>query len=63
MQIVAFITEPTTARAILTPLGEPMRPPIMASPRGPPLWDAERDGFDSHAQPAPAYEFDQRIAW
>ena len=35
-------------------------------PLGPPLWelpDAARDHFDSQAQPAPAYEFDQRIAW
>jgi hypothetical protein len=34
--------------------------------RGPPLWemqDAGRDEFDPQAQPAPDYEFDQRIAW
>jgi len=33
--------------------------------RGPPLWempDAGKDRFDPQAQPAPDYEFDQRIA-
>ena len=33
---------------------------------GPPLWDlpdAGAGGFDPHAQPAPEYAFDQRIAW
>ena len=39
MRIVAFITEPTTVRAILDHLGEPIRPPIIAPARGPPLWD------------------------
>jgi hypothetical protein len=60
MRIVAFITEPTTVRAILDHLGEPIRPPIIAPARGPPLWDvpdAAGDGFDSQAQPAPAYQF------
>jgi len=64
MRIVAFITEPTTVRAILAHLGEPIHPPIIALARGPPLWDvpdAAGDGF--HSQPAPAYEFDQRITW
>jgi hypothetical protein len=66
MRIVAFITEPTTVRAILDHLGEPIRPPIIAPARGPPLWDvpdAAGDGFDSQAQPAPAYPFDPRITW
>ncbi len=66
MRIVAIITEPSSVRAILAHLGEPIRPPTTAPARGPPLWDlpdAARDQFDSHAQPAPAYEFDQRIAW
>jgi hypothetical protein len=38
----------------------------MAPARGPPLWemqDAGQDEFDLQAQPAPDYEFDQRIAW
>jgi hypothetical protein len=66
MRIVAFITDPTPVRAILAHLGEPIRPPVIAPARGPPLWDMPetgRDGFDSQAQPAPEYEFDQRIAW
>ena len=37
-----------------------------APARGPPLWempDVGQRGFDPQAQPAPDYEFDQRIAW
>ena len=66
MQIVAFITEPPTVRAILAHLGEPIRPPVIAPARAPPLWDRPEGGqgdFDPYAQPEPAYEFDQRIAW
>jgi len=44
------------------------RPVAQLSPgRGPPLWaaaDAEHDpAADPLLQPAPAFEFDQRIAW
>ncbi|MGB7990389.1 MAG: transposase [Candidatus Methylophosphatis roskildensis] len=66
MQIIAFITEAVSLRQILAHLGEPTSPPRMAPARGPPLWempDAEHSPFDPHAQPAPDYEFDQRIAW
>ena len=66
MRIVGFITDPSTVRAILVHLGEPVRPPAIAPARGPPLWDlpdAAWDHFDPQAQPAPAYEFDQRVAW
>ncbi len=66
MRIVAFITDPSTVHAILAPLGEPIRPPAIAPARGPPLWDmpeAARGQLDPQAQPAPAYQFDQRIAW
>src|SRR5262245_4793471 len=38
----------------------------VAPARGPPLSDmrdARAAGFDPKAQPAPEYEFDQRIAW
>jgi len=34
--------------------------------RGPPLWEMQETGpdtLDPQAQPAPDYEFDQRIAW
>ncbi len=66
MRSIAFITDAPTVRDILVHLGEPTAPPRIAPARGPPLWDAADAGtgdFDSHAQPAPAYAFDQRIAW
>jgi len=70
MRIIAFITDPTTVRDILAHLGEPIRAPIVAPARGPPLWAAvdaaPSDAFalaDTVALPPPAYAFDQRIAW
>jgi len=66
MRIIAFITDGPTVRDILDHLGEPTAPPRIARARGPPLWDlpdAGVGGFAPHAQPAPEYEFDQRIAW
>ncbi|MCQ1548891.1 MAG: hypothetical protein NOF05_08730 [Candidatus Accumulibacter phosphatis] len=55
-------------RESLGHLGEPTSPPTLAPARGPPRWElpltgqAERE-IDPQAQPAPDYEFDQRIAW
>ena len=66
MKIIAFITVGTVIRQILGHLDEPTSPPRLMPARGPPLWnlpDAARDPLDPQAQPAPAYEFDQRIAW
>lgn len=66
MRIIAFIIEAHVVRKILTHLGEPTSPPRMAPARGPPLWEALMTGQSSNdplAQPEPAYEFDQRIAW
>jgi hypothetical protein len=66
IRIIAFISEALAVREILTYLGEPTSPPRMAPARGPPLWemaDAGQGQFDPNAQPAPDYEFDQRIAW
>jgi hypothetical protein len=66
MRIIAFITEGTAIREILDHLGEPISPPRLAPARGPPLWDlpsGESGDIDPQAQPAPDYEFDQRIAW
>ena len=66
MRVIAFLTDPVAVRAILAHLGEPTAPPRIAPARGPPLWDLPDAGtgdFDPHAQPAPEYEFDQRIAW
>jgi len=66
MCIIAFITDPAAVRDLLAHCGEPTAPPRIAPTRGPPLWDlpyAKPGGFDPHAQPAPEYAFDQRIAW
>ncbi|MBK9115549.1 MAG: transposase [Betaproteobacteria bacterium] len=66
MRIIAFITDPSTLHGLLRHLGEPTAPPRIAPALGPPLWDlsdATTGDCDPHAQPAPAYEFDQRVAW
>jgi hypothetical protein len=52
-------------RDILAHLCGATSPPRLMSARGPPLWqmpDAGQDEYDPQAQPAPNYEFDQRIA-
>ena len=72
MRIIAFITEAVVIRKILGHLGEPTAPPAIKPARGPPLWEMPGSepgeagwpgAIDPQAQPAPAYEFDQRIAW
>ena len=66
MQIVAFLTDPTSVREMLAHLGEPIRPPVIAPARALTLWDMRDAGqgdFDPSAQPPPTYEFGQRIAW
>ena len=66
MRIIAFITDASVIRDILVHLGEPIAPPRVAPARGPPLWDlpaAGEGGGAPVAQPAPAYAFDQRVAW
>ncbi len=66
MRIIASITDRGTVRDILIHLGEPISAPTIAPARGPPLWEMPRAGhraIDPQAQPAPDYEFDQRIAW
>lgn len=53
-------------RGILAHLGEATLPPRRAPARDPPLWgmpDAGQGEFAPQVQPAPDYEFDQRIAW
>ncbi|MDP2759263.1 MAG: hypothetical protein Q8O64_02490 [Sideroxyarcus sp.] len=40
MWIIAFITEGSSVREILDPLGESAQPPRIAPARGPPLWEA-----------------------
>ena len=68
MRIIAFISDACVVGEILSLLGEPTSPPPIAPARGPPPWevadaDAEQGEFDPQAQPAPDYQFDQRIAW
>ena len=71
MRIIAFITDASTVRKILDHLGESAQPPRIAPARGPQLWEAamasEQAGndpeWDMSAEPEPAFEFDQRIAW
>ena len=72
MRIIAFITEAVVIRKILGHLAEPTAPPTIKPARGPPLWEMPGSepgeagwpgAIDPQAQPAPAYEFDQRIAW
>ena len=73
MRIIAFVTEQPSIHQILEQLGQPSSPPAVARARAPPLWErAETEPgasdpwaspFDPQAQPAPDYEFDQRIAW
>ncbi len=66
MRIIALLTDRLAVRATLAHLGEPTAPPRIAPARGPPLWDLPDAGtgdFDPHAQPAPEYEFDQRLIW
>ena len=63
---MAFVTDVSAIRNILIHLGEPTAPPRIAPARGPPLWDLPDAGpgtFDPQAQPAPEYEFDQRVTW
>lgn len=64
MRIIAFIDDPTEVKKILTHMGEPATPPLLAPAHGPPLWEAAPPGgADPFAQPMPEFEFDQRIAW
>ena len=39
MEIISFITEAPTVRAILTPIGEPSEAPPISPCRGPPEWE------------------------
>ena len=64
MRIIAFITEPPAIKALLTHLGAPIAPPIVAPARGPPQWDlaveSAPDWVDT-PPPASVFDFDQRI--
>ncbi len=63
MRVIAFVTDPPTSNDILVHLGEPTAPP-RAPARGPLLWNLPEAGPGSfYPQPAPEYEFDQRVTW
>ncbi len=68
MRIIAFINEAATVTQILEHIGEATQPPRIAPARGPPLLEAAEPAgndpqWDASAQPAPEFEFDQRIVW
>jgi hypothetical protein len=52
MGIFTFITEAALVRDTLRGLGKPLTPPTAAPAR-----------VSEQVQPAPEYEFDQRLAW
>jgi hypothetical protein len=67
MELIAFVTEPSSVKAILGHLGLPIEAPRVAPARGPP---DDSPGLDqsSHVDPStpdpvPEYEFDQRLSW
>lgn len=73
MCIIAFITHSADVRQVLDHIGVNSKPPHIAPAHGSPLWD-EADALagegnkvgpdcDLAAQPAPAFEVDQRIHW
>jgi hypothetical protein len=64
MEIIAFITEAPTVRAILEHIGEPSAAAPISPCRGPPEWEM----FDQTVEidpihPEPEYDFDQRVSW
>jgi hypothetical protein len=64
MRIIAFVTETTAIERILTHMGEPIRPPPIASARGPPAWeDFDQREAAVFGEVIPAYEFDQTVSW
>ncbi len=66
MRIIAFINDAMAVCEILAHLGEATSPAPLMPARGPPLWemaDAGQGEFGPQAQPAPDFEFDQRIVW
>lgn len=57
MRLIAFLTEPSSIRAILAHLGEPITPPVLAPrARAPPELETEWAG-------TPAFAFDQSPPW
>ena len=67
MQIIAFIRNQDSIRAILEAIGEPTQPPVLKPPRGPPDYNSENDQFCDYditqTEPIPDYDFDQSVNW
>jgi hypothetical protein len=66
LRLIAFITDAARFERILVALGWPLRPPPIATVRGPPGWDDDLEplpDWDLLGQPAPDCEFDQRVPW
>lgn len=73
MRLVAFLTDPLSTGRILSHIGEPIRPPDLHPPRGPPELELDLDagpGFDqtpsfdpAEPEPIPALDFDQTRSW
>ena len=67
MRIIAFVTDPASIDRILSHIGEPTTVPAIAPARAPPLWEFALDQTPAHdfdtSDPAPEFEFDQRLSW
>lgn len=66
MRLIAFITERTSTRRILTHLGEPPVAPPLAPARAPPGSETDDDqvsAWDIEVEPVPDVDFDQRHGW
>jgi hypothetical protein len=64
MEIIAFITEAPTVRAILTHIGEPSEAPPISPCRGPPAWEMLDQTVEiDPIHPEPEYDFDQSVSW
>lgn len=66
MRIIAFITQAAPVERILTHIGEPSRPPLIAPARGLPAWEDAPEpvpDWDCFGQPEPDFAFDQSVAW
>ena len=64
--IVPAAADATSHTGSIPPDETTDEPPPLKPARGPPLWEmqgSESDESDPQAQPAPDYEFDQRVAW
>lgn len=64
MRIMAFVTDAMPGEQILTPIGEPPRPPPISPARGPPAWDEAPEPMpDGDLLQQPDFGFDQRASW